>query len=43
MQYGDKVRFYSRVEQQEVEQLFVSYVRSQEGTELVDELLARLR
>lgn len=43
MQYGDKVRFYSRVEQQEVEQLFVSYVRSQEGVELVDELLARLR
>lgn len=40
-QYGDKVRFYRRVEQREAEQLFVSYVRSQEGTELVDMVLAR--
>ena len=40
-QYGDKVHFYRRVERGEAERLFVSYVRNQEGTDLVDMVLAR--
>lgn len=39
-QYGDKVHFYRRIEQGEAEQLFVSYIRKQEGTDLVDMVLA---